>query len=234
LLETGGRRGDRSLTSWSRLGDPVEDLLSFARTQSEPESLTILRRWELPDNDLPAEELAGVVDGVGECILGARDAVAGQTRGARRRIVEATPLGVRVDDALQVVSGFIRAVVMARVWIAPRSCLRAVPLGAVPGVRSRPVTVHSTEEARIRARIAAHARRLFVKGKYRSALALSRALHIDHAQVWRVLTGQKTPGLRFLIALHRRLGADLNVIPTKDPPRRWFKPMRPAFEWEEQ
>lgn len=95
------------------------------------------------------------------------------------------------------------------------------------------MTVHSIEEAQIRARIAAHARRLFVSGKHRSALAYSRALRIDHAQVWRVLTGERTPGLGFLIALHRRLDADLNVVLTKDPPPRWFKPMRPAFEWEQ-
>ncbi len=92
--------------------------------------------------------------------------------------------------------------------------------------------VHSTEEARIRARIAAHARHLFVLGKHRSVLVFARTLRIDHAQVWRVITGERTPGPLLLTAMHRRLGADLNAVLTKDPPRRWFKPLRPSFEWE--
>lgn len=96
---------------------------------------------------------------------------------------------------------------------------------------SRVMTVHSTEEARLRARIAAHGRRLFVRGKYRS-LPFARALRVDHAQVWRVLTGERTPGLLLLTAM-QRLGADLNVVLTRAPPRKWFKPMRPAFEWEQ-
>ncbi len=93
--------------------------------------------------------------------------------------------------------------------------------------------VHSTEEARLRARIAAHARRLFVGGKHRSVLAFARALCIDHAQVWRVLTGERTPGIGFLVAMHENLGADLNVVLTRDPPRKWFRPLSrtPAFEW---
>jgi hypothetical protein len=94
------------------------------------------------------------------------------------------------------------------------------------------MTVHSIEEARIRARIAAHARRFFVAGKHRSARAFARALGVDYAQVWRVIIGERTPGILFAVAMHERLGADLNVVLTKDPPPQWFKPMRPAFEWE--
>jgi hypothetical protein len=68
---------------------------------------------------------------------------------------------------------------------------------------------------------------------YRSARAFARALHIDYAQTWRVIIGERTPGILFAVAMHERLGADLNQILTRDPPRRWFKPMRPAFEWEQ-
>jgi hypothetical protein len=95
------------------------------------------------------------------------------------------------------------------------------------------VTVHSIEEARLRARIAAHTRRLFVEGDYASAGAFSRALGIDLAQVWRVLTGERTPGLLLLIALHEGLGADLHQVLGKDPPKRWFKPLAPKrrVEW---
>jgi len=92
---------------------------------------------------------------------------------------------------------------------------------------------HRTEEAQIRARIAARERRLFVRGKHRSARAFARALRVDYAQAWRVITGERAPGLLLLTVMHERLGADLNVVLTKDPPRRWFKPMLPAFEWEQ-
>lgn len=103
---------------------------------------------------------------------------------------------------------------------------------SIPG-RLQVVTVHSVEEARIRARIAAHVRRLFVEGEYASAAAFARALRIDVAQVWRVLTGERTPGLLLMVALHERLGADLHQVLGKDPPRRWFQPIKPkrSVEW---
>lgn len=96
------------------------------------------------------------------------------------------------------------------------------------------MTVHSTEGARLRDRIAAHARRLFVEGQYRSMAAFSRALRVDDGQVWRVLTGERTAGIAFLLAMHKNLGADLNIVLATDPSRRWFRPLsrRPVFEWE--
>lgn len=96
------------------------------------------------------------------------------------------------------------------------------------------MTVHSTEEARLRARVAAHARRLFIEGKHRSMPAFAKALGIDQAQVWRVLTGERTPGIGFIVALRAGLGLDLNQVLTKDPPPKWFRPLarRPAIVWE--
>lgn len=96
------------------------------------------------------------------------------------------------------------------------------------------MTVHSPKEAQIRARIAAHVRRLFVEGQHRCAMAFARTLGIDNAQVWRVITGERTPGLLFLTAMHKQLGVDLNAVLTRDPPRKWFKPLRPAFEWDRE
>jgi hypothetical protein len=54
---------------------------------------------------------------------------------------------------------------------------------AAPGVCATlpAVIVHSTEEARLRERIAAHVRRLFIEGKHASAAELSRLALTDRA-----------------------------------------------------
>jgi len=63
---------------------------------------------------------------------------------------------------------------------------------------------------------------------------LSEALSIDHVQVWRVLTGGRTPRIGCLLAMHENLGADTNVVLSRSPAAKWFRPLtrRRVPEWE--
>jgi len=80
--------------------------------------------------------------------------------------------------------------------------------------------------------IAAHARRLMVEGGFSSISAFAHRIGLSHSYVHQVLKGERTPGLEFMVALHRGLGVDANELLDSDPPARWFQPLECRLIWE--
>ena len=87
------------------------------------------------------------------------------------------------------------------------------------------------QEQRLRRRIAAHARRLMIEGTFPSVMAFAGRIGLAPSTVHQVLKGERTPGLEFLVALHRALGADANELLDEDPPARWFEPLEYHVTW---
>ena len=87
-------------------------------------------------------------------------------------------------------------------------------------------------KAELHRRIAAHARRLMVEGRYSSINVFADRVGLAQSYVHQVLKGERTPGFEFMVALHRGLGVDANELLDNDPPRRWFQPLECHLTWE--
>jgi transcriptional regulator with XRE-family HTH domain len=85
------------------------------------------------------------------------------------------------------------------------------------------VTKPAPEELRVRARIAAHLRRVMHERRW-SQSDLSRALGFARTSMSRIISGDRTPGLDVLLRMRERPEFDLNEVVESDPPAEFFTP----------
>lgn len=80
-------------------------------------------------------------------------------------------------------------------------------------------------DRKTRLRIAANLRQMKVeKFEFKSDAAMGRRIGLSRDAVNRALKGEKTVGLDFLLAVHRKLHVSLDWLVENEPDQHWYDP----------